>query len=78
MDIYVFWDYMIKPSKCGPHASKMKSWILYRLRSTQKYPEVPKFWSFIIIIIVIFFNRPKMTEVSYLLSHFNAFWIMYV
>ena len=36
--------YMLKSSKCGRHASKMKSWILYRLRSTQKYPHFEDFF----------------------------------
>ena len=44
MNIQNFLDYMLKSSKCGPHASKMKSWILYRLRSTQKYPHFEEFF----------------------------------
>ena len=39
MNIQDFSDYMLKSSKCWPHASKMKSWILHRLRSTQNYPQ---------------------------------------
>ena len=44
MNIHDFLDYMLKSSKCGPHASKMKSWILHRLRSTQKYPHFEDFF----------------------------------
>ena len=44
MNIQNISDYMLKSSKCGPHASKMKSWILYRLRSTQKYPHFEDFF----------------------------------
>ena len=44
MNIHDFLDYMLKSSKCGPHASKMKSWILYRLRTTQKYPHFEDFF----------------------------------
>ena len=61
MNFHDFLDYMMKSSKCGPHASKLKSWILYRLRSTQKYPHFEDF-----------FYRPKMAEILYLLSHLNA------
>ena len=52
MNFHDFLDYMTKSSKCGPHASKMKSWILYRLRSTQRYPRFEEF-----------FYRPKMAEI---------------
>ena len=61
MNIRDFLEYTLKSSKCGPHASKMKSWILYRPRSTQKYPHFEDF-----------FCRPKMAEISNLLSHFNT------
>ena len=44
MNIQDFLEYMLKSSKCGRHASKMKSWILYRLRSTQKYPHFEDFF----------------------------------
>ena len=44
MNFHEFLDYMMKSSKCGPYASKMKSWILYRLRSTQKYPHFEDFF----------------------------------
>ena len=44
MNIQEFLEYMLKSSKCGPHASKMKSRILYRLRSTQKYPHFEDFF----------------------------------
>ena len=44
MNIHDFLDYMLKSCKCGPHTSKMKSWILYRLRSTQKYPHFEDFF----------------------------------
>ena len=44
MNIRDFLDYMLKSSKCGPHASKMKPWILYWLRSTQKYPHFEDFF----------------------------------
>ena len=44
MNIYDFLDYMLKSSKCGPHAGKLRSWILYRLRSTQKYPHFEDFF----------------------------------
>ena len=38
------YEYMLKSSKRGPHARKMKSWILCRLRSTQKYPHFEDFF----------------------------------
>ena len=44
MNIQKFWEYMLKSSKRGPHARKMKSWILCRLRSTQKYPHFEDFF----------------------------------
>ena len=45
MNFHDFLDYMMKSSKCGPHTSKMKSSILYRLRSTQKYPLFEDFFT---------------------------------
>ena len=59
MNIQEFLEYMLKSSKCGPHASKMKSRILYRLRSTQKYPHFEEL-------------STKDTKISYLLSHFSV------
>ena len=45
MNIHDFLDYMLKSFKCGPHAGKLRSWILYRLiRSTQKYPHFEDFF----------------------------------
>ena len=44
MNFHDFLDYMMKSSKCGPHTNKMKSWIFYRLRSTQKYPHFEDFF----------------------------------
>ena len=45
INFHDFLDYMMNSSKCGPYASKMKSWILYRLRSTQKYPLFEDFFT---------------------------------
>ena len=67
MNFHDFLDYMTKSSKCRPHASKMKSWILYRLRSTQKYPRFEEF-----------FYRPKMAEICIFYHISTPYVIIYV
>ena len=67
MNFHDILDYMTKSSKCGPHASKMKSWILYRLRSTQKYSRFEEF-----------FYRPKMAEICIFYHISTPYVIIYV
>ena len=56
MNIHDFLDHVLKSSKFGSHASKMKSWILYRLRSIQKNPHFGDFfveqdvWNFVSLV----------------------------
>ena len=61
MNIQAFSDYMLKIFQMW--TSRQQNEVM-NIVQAKKYPEVPTFWRL--------FYRPKMTEISYLLSHFST------